>query len=163
MPSGNRLVVTLALLIGLVAGLSKMRPAGLAEVGQDWWNLPALLREQEEGQRKLAELERMHQNIRQRMEGKERITEELIGGRKTLLQAAAEFQHLTESLPCSEADPAPFPGATMEEKYCRQVIRWVRGYNPNTSYLEELGDRLECELTAKLARPAGLAFPKASD
>jgi len=165
MTSGNRFVVNFALFIALVASLGQLRQAGLAEAGLDWWNLPDLLREQEVIQSKLAELDRQRENFLRRHAGKKRIIEELIAGRKTLLQAAAAFQHLAESLPVLSGEPLPFPGATLEEKYGRQVIMWVRLHDTQEydSYLEDLIERLERELAEHVASLGGPQSPKGSN
>jgi hypothetical protein len=162
MTFGNRFVMSLALCIAFVTGLNQLRQAGLAEAGLDWWNLPDLLRQYEEDRRKIAELNRQSEIFLQRFAGKERIIKDLITGRKTLLQAAAAFQNLAESLPVPMVEQLPFPGVTQEEKYCRQVIQWIRIpiTHETDSYIEDLIERLERELAEHLGRLEGPESPE---
>jgi hypothetical protein len=67
-----------------------------------------------------------------RMETKRRLAEEVIDGRRTLLEAAAAYRALdAEWTPCPGIiAPAPPPGVPEGEYYCRMVIDWVKGEAP---------------------------------
>jgi hypothetical protein len=68
-----------------------------------------------------------------RLRAKDRIAQEVIGGRRTLLEAAALFGVLNGAPPrltnlsCLEAVAVcrPIPGRTADEQLCRQVVAWT--------------------------------------
>jgi hypothetical protein len=91
-----------------------------------------------------------------RVEAKVEIAQKLIDGRMTLLAAAAAF--------CAQAHQPPafdwgrfrarYPGATDEERHCREVITWVRLHlercDPCLALV--IPDQLEAQLAELLRR-----------
>jgi hypothetical protein len=96
-----------------------------------------------------------------RLDNQNQLLRELVAGRISFLQTAACFQYLNENPPEDKPTPLPFPGSTAEQKTCRQVIHWVKGYMENHPEIrdEALLERLDQELAQLLARPQGVQFP----
>jgi hypothetical protein len=87
--------------------------------------------------------------IRQRLLHKKELAREVIAGRLTLLQAAARFRDLDRQPPRFywSAFQVGYPGATDEERHCREVIRYVRmGLLDQPAKRTDLADHLETEL-----------------
>jgi hypothetical protein len=86
-----------------------------------------------------------------RLAAKGQATEEVIAGRRSLLDAAAEFRRW-DALPprqTPETGPLEIAGDGPEERYCRCVIWWVH-YQAPPERADELTRRLEDELDARL-------------
>jgi hypothetical protein len=81
-----------------------------------------------EGERLGKELERETRTVIAHVKEKYRVIEELLLGRLTLLEAAALFRALDQSLRSFnwEQFRLGYPGDSDEERHCREVIRWVR-------------------------------------
>jgi len=89
------------------------------------------------------------------MEAKNTVIHQLIDGRHTLLEAAAWFRYI------NEATGAPEPivmseeeSQSVEERYCRQVIRWAAAAQEAESpgRAGTIKQKLEAELDATLQR-----------
>jgi hypothetical protein len=115
-----------------------------------------------EGEREReARLERQLQVVRWRGEAKARVVRRLLAGGLTLPQAAAQFGWLNErpaDYPCP--DGHLWPGASREEKLCRQVVSWARELAPDEEEGVETVARFEREVDALLARPGGVRLPR---
>jgi hypothetical protein len=76
---------------------------------------------------RLAELEEKLQVFVQRVKRKQRVTDELVAGRLTLLEAAALFRALDLATPAINWDifRASTPGNSDDERHCHEVIDWV--------------------------------------
>ena len=100
--------------------------------------------------------------ITARMTAKFRVADEVIGGRRSLLQAAAAFRDLDERWPRT-ADPySGYPNAASEaEVYCLKVIGYVDAEAP-PDRAAELTRRLHAELDAML-RNGTLHLPDPDD
>jgi hypothetical protein len=90
---------------------------------------------------------------------KRQVTEELLAGRITLPRAAARFRDINAA-PGAAGRPLEgnVPGATEEERLCRQVISWAAAQaelprQPGSGLPTR--DRLEAELNALLQRNHG--------
>lgn len=94
------------------------------------------------------DLERQRQVALRRMQARLQIVEELAAGRMDLLEAAGRFRDLNETLPefSREVLHRYFPGASEEERYCRQVLAWV------DSELTHRDARLASATTGRLER-----------
>jgi hypothetical protein len=99
----------------------------------------------------------------QRTRAKGRVIDQLANGRMGLFEAAAWFRWLNENPPDCLGEPIKgWPGASPEEKLCRQVISAVRIVNRRVgadSQANELAERLEMELADALARKGGVVLP----
>jgi hypothetical protein len=142
--------------------LALLSVALLALAGVGMWGWPARrhLPERPEEARQ-AQLERRSQAIRQRLEAKAEVVRRLLASRLTLLEAAALFGHLNEqpaAWPC--LDNLRWPGASREEKLCRQVVDWAISLAPEEGgRAVEAAGRLEAELAALLARGEPIRLP----
>jgi hypothetical protein len=98
-----------------------------------------------------------------RVKAKARVVEQVAAGRIDLFEAAAWFRYFNETPPDCPAEPIPaWPGATPEEKLCREVIANVRKDTHDLgseSRAEALAAQLERELTDVLARSGGVVLP----
>jgi hypothetical protein len=76
---------------------------------------------------RLAQLEQRVQAVAQRLKRKQRVTDELMAGRLTLLQAAALFRALDHAPPPFNWDifRSSRPGISDDERHCHLVIAWV--------------------------------------
>jgi hypothetical protein len=107
------------------------------------------------------QLEQQSRTIVQRLEAKEEVVRRLLAGRLTLLEAAALFGHLNEE-PAAWPfqDNLRWPGASREEKLCRQVLDWaIPLAREEGGRAVEAADRLEAELAALLARGGVIRLP----
>jgi hypothetical protein len=98
-----------------------------------------------------------------RLTAKERATDDVIAGRRSLLEAAAAFREW-DALPprlTPETGPAERSGDGPEERYCRSVIWWVR-YQAPREQAADLTRRLEEELEERL-RDGSLQLPSPTD
>jgi hypothetical protein len=164
MTSGFRLVLSVGLVLALFATANQLKPAWLGDVGLDWRGAVDAYRQIGEAREKEAEMDRQIEAVSRRMHIKHQITRDLIAGRRSLLEAAAWFCHAGKVLPGLIPDPLPFPGATPEEKYCRQVLCWVRTVLAQEAgcYPRGRAEQLGRELEEHLARPGGLRLPPIS-
>jgi hypothetical protein len=93
--------------------------------------------------------------IRHRLEAKDNLGLEVACGRLTLVEAAARFRDLDEQPPrfSWEDFRRSHPGATEEERYCREVIKFVgRMLEARGVTDSPIVSRLEQELQAHLER-----------
>ncbi|HMC89155.1 MAG TPA: hypothetical protein VKI17_06390 [Gemmataceae bacterium] len=94
---------------------------------------------------------------------KERITENVISGRMTLLQGAARFQGVYARRPQNPfcvAKVQLFPGASEGERLCRQIIQWVKMRLEKDPSRDQVVARLTTELHAHLARQGCICLPE---
>jgi hypothetical protein len=106
MSAGLRLVLAIGLVAALAGGLLV-----LGELGEE--------------PRKGDELARHGEHLLRHINAKSEVVAELLGGRLTLLQAAARFRDLEETPPDRLAVPRLPGGAADGERHCRAVMRWV--------------------------------------
>jgi hypothetical protein len=95
-----------------------------------------------------AEVARKVGALDRRIAEKDRLAAEVVGGRLTLLEAAARFRRLNHDDPPAVPLDVYYPGDSEEERLCRQVIAYVgarlRGCDPDVAggllapYEEEL-------------------------
>jgi hypothetical protein len=143
-------LATLGLLQSLASDLGRCNLAGDLRRHADALELAEILGE-------------THHVVWQRLEHKLQVTDDVIMGRVSLTQAAALFRSLDQSHRCHILECCPqYPGSTMEERYCRQVIAWVRQGSglPTRPDRAGLAQRLERELDHRLACPQKLLLPE---
>jgi hypothetical protein len=112
----------------------------------------------EEGEKK----DRLSEKLKRQIQTKTAVTDRLMKGQTDLLQAGSMFKLIHEKWPVARHRIVDFPGTTLEERACREVIHWVEltlRMNP------EKGDptqvkRLNAELDSYLAQPGGLRLPE---
>jgi len=101
--------------------------------------------------------------LAKRIAAKTRIIQLLHTGEMNLFQAAAWFRYLNTEGDSAQYFPNLLPGASVEEKMCRQVIHWLvcsrRGHSPDAE-LRAMQRRLEAELTAHMARHGKVVLPE---
>jgi len=87
---------------------------------------------------------------------KERIFQEVVAGRCTLVEAAMFFRVLEEANPTFNKRIFDYalPGKSIEEQFCREVISWVKA-REDAEQLHETRERLEAELDRLVADPKG--------
>jgi hypothetical protein len=138
----------------LVAGGSYACPRLSARLGlnlTEWLDVRQRL---EHERRRSETLARQGQLMWRILEAKFEIVEELRDGRLNLTEAAARFRDLKNP----EIDPHGtlfrllYKGQSNDERWCRQVIGFVRGGSSNEPSLSPVADRLEAELAQDLAR-----------
>ena len=153
-----RYAVSLLLLGVCSAALATFYPGWTTTAGLDVWNLPKLERELADNQRLSENLDWQEEIVRDRTVAKSHILQELLARRLTLTEAAARFRGLDhEPAECPERGPDYYAGRTEGERYCREVIQWVRAETmtwPPTRGEETLS-RLEAELNAYLSTHGG--------
>jgi hypothetical protein len=119
---------TVLLLAVPAAFFCLVRAGWMADLGLDFWSIPALLqqtRAAEERQEQLAEEGERIDAVTCR---KDEVVEELIAGRTSLRTAAAEFCRANPETPACAARQFrhQFPDASEQELVCRHVIHWAR-------------------------------------
>jgi hypothetical protein len=100
--------------------------------------------------------------VQRRILEKNRVAQELIDGRLTLVEAAAIFRRLNAMPPCSAGSLAHYcAGDSEAERLCRQVILWARTLAAGQSpYLADVtAARLEEELSRHMARHSTVILP----
>jgi hypothetical protein len=153
-----RMMSFVAVLGTVLIGLAQYRPAWAVQAGLDWWCLPELCEQVRRGEEELAAQEPHGRAMVERLRARGAVTNELRAGRLTLVQAAARFRSLNVYPPDSVPDLRRFlPGATDEERLCRQAIFWAEGSDPAMSPAarELTRRRLEAELNRLLAENNG--------
>jgi hypothetical protein len=137
-------------LAGLLTCSSYACPTLSAKVGlnlSEWVAMNVYL---EKEHRRGEILDHRAQRVHHSLEVKTRVMEDLRANRLTLLAAAARFRDLGGSAPGSYLAWSRLrnPSQTDEERWCRQVIQFLRGH----SVEGPLVDQFEAELAEHLAR-----------
>jgi hypothetical protein len=103
-------------------------PGLAAAVGLDLWNVPAALDAMEQAAESDRQIDELLLVAKMRLALKDEVAEDVVGGRLTLVQAAARFRRLDAGTPEDYwrgwRDTAR--GASDGERYCRQVLAHVR-------------------------------------
>jgi hypothetical protein len=151
MPTRPRsFAATLVATACLVAGAYAL-PRASARLGVDLWADPGDMRRLEQERSREAELLAELAGVRERYAVKRRLAGELLAGRLTVPQAGARFRAIDRARPDFKWDcfRARYPGATDDERHCRQAIdvaRDLAGATPD--HLRAL----EAEFEAMLVR-----------
>jgi hypothetical protein len=99
-------------------------------------------------------LDRRSQIVRRNLETKLLVVEDLRSGRLCLYEAADRFRDLTD--PGIEDYPGLlrliYPAQSDDERWCRQVIGFVRGASTHCPAMLSLAEQLEAQLTRDLSR-----------
>jgi hypothetical protein len=111
----------------------------------------------------IPQLESNLASVRQCMEAKEALVQEVLAGRMGLVDAARQFQQLDQG--CATFDQRQFrwiyPGDEDEERYCYQVLEYARTHATEEEAPTVIG-RLRLEFESCLGYPpADLSFPRA--
>jgi hypothetical protein len=144
-----RLLLCLGFAGGLLVSVGALAPDWLAELGLDPAALCDLLGAAERERFRGDDLVARDRYFLDNVEGKQRVTQEVLNNRMTLREAAARFQALNAACPEYDWDEFRriFPGKTDEERHCRQVLVSVRlKVEGDRSRGTILLDRLEAEL-----------------
>jgi proteasome lid subunit RPN8/RPN11 len=98
-----------------------------------------------------------------RIARKTEVTDRLLAGEITLLEAAACFRHINDNPPEYRCDfRLVMPGASDGEKACRQVISWVHAHTQERHGLSQadlVADYFERVLGEILAADRGVELP----
>jgi hypothetical protein len=100
------------------------------------------------------ELDQRFEVVRNRLEARNRIVDQVLAGRLTLLEAATQFRGLFESPEARATLRRRLPGVPYEQALCRQVIFDVRA-SLELGAVDAVGNvlaRLEAELAEHLNR-----------
>jgi hypothetical protein len=149
-----RLSVGAGLLCALLACGSYVYPTWSAWLGLNL--TPWLEAEQdlEQARRHRETLNEHTRLVKQDLEAKSRVIEDLRNDRLTLLEAAARFRDMGHS--CLDPDGALFrqsyAGQTDAERWCRKVIGYMRAVSPPHTDGASRADQLEAELSQRLAQ-----------
>lgn len=139
----------------LLFGLCALRPDWAARFGLDVWTMPELEDQTEQGRDRGARIDGHLRLVRATEEDRNRVDDELLCGRIGLLEAAARYRDLNASVPDNGRDQFPaFPGASDEERCCRQVIQRVgaRLRRDSPAEARRVTDALEAELNDHLRK-----------
>ena len=144
-----------------VGGVALARPSLAEDWGLDFWNVPHLRGEIAAARARDAELDLHAETIGRRMAVKNELTEALIDGRRTLFAVAARFRDLAADEPEKlAAIRTSYPGGTDDEKWCRNVIDYVRGRLAHDHPARaDAVSRLETELQAHLSEHGEIHLP----
>jgi hypothetical protein len=112
-----------------VAGISSARPSWAADLGLDFWNVPALKARLAEDHQLASKLSDRDDKVMRRIAVKETIIEDLVAGRIGLLDAAAEFRALNAGRHAYVVViRSLYPNMSDEERMCRNVISYVESF-----------------------------------
>jgi hypothetical protein len=137
----------------LVAGGSYACPRLNARLGlnmSEWLEVQQRL---EYERRRSETLARQEQRVWQILEAKFQMVEDVRAGRINLTEAAARFRDLRNPAidPQGMLFRLLYKGRSDDERWCRQVIGFVRGGSSTQRGLSSVADRLEAELAQDLA------------
>jgi hypothetical protein len=160
MRSLSRFGLAAALPLVLLTGIAYAHPTLVAGFVPGWWDESGAGPTLRDEQRREEELVRKDEVVVRRVAAKRRVVDEVIGGRLTLLEAAAWFRHFNnaDGARVRDGDFRGPPGRSEGERLCRQVLSWVHSdlqALPESHYRAVYG-RLEAELEAELARGHGM-------
>jgi hypothetical protein len=150
----SRMLWCSLLVLSVGAGLCLLRPGWLAAVGLDFGDVGATMSGYTDELERGRGLDEAREEILGRVKGRERVVQEAIDRRLTLVEAAARFRELDRADPSFLWDSFRVlrPGASDEERQCQSVIEWVSGMlvnDPGRARAESR--RLEEELQAVLS------------
>jgi hypothetical protein len=129
-----------------------------ARVGIDSWVVAQRDHQVEQGRRETIQTREAVCQVDQRVGRRGQVIDDLCGGRIGLLEAAARFRDLSAT-PAGGPDlRVCFPGDSEGERYCRQVIQWVRARAEGEP--SDLAVRLEEELDYYLNREGQIQLPR---
>jgi hypothetical protein len=155
-----RILSCIALLGTALLALSHYRPAWASRYGLDWWSLPEMHEQIRSGEQALLDKQADCEAVEARIAVKAEVIDALVAGRLTLAEAAARFRKLNASAGAPPtAVKGAFPGATEEERLCRQVISWTTCVGSYES-AHQTRERLEAELGRLLAQDGGIRLPE---
>jgi hypothetical protein len=125
----KRVGAVVASAVGTAIAILALAALG-ADVGLDVWNLPAYEDTLRRAEAKNQELDETASAVFARIWAKEAITEELLGGRCSLDEAAVRFRLEDEKLPGFDMNQfrAVYPGRDDDERYCVQVCTHARAW-----------------------------------
>lgn len=144
----RRVVAMSALFLLAPLALYAANPRWAAAVGLDVWNMPTLRAEVENQSERGRSLVAKDDDIRRRIEVKELLIADLIAGRTTLADVAAQFLALNRSEPgYMDTLRAIYPGESDEETAARTVMGFVspRLAGEPPARQAEVAGRLEAE------------------
>jgi hypothetical protein len=120
--------VALLLVAVLGAVLYAVRPACLAQLGLDVWELPALLEKLREGERTGEKYARELERIAVMERRKQAVVQELIAGRLALAEATWRFHQVDDGSDWVALKEFRYkhPGEGDDVLRCRLVIHWVK-------------------------------------
>jgi hypothetical protein len=132
-------------------------PAWVRSAGLDFWNLAEAERDAADAEQVGAEIESVDRIVQSRCAAKEIIIRDLLAERLTLMEAAAEFRRLHIAAPPAARSHQMVPARSEGERYCREVLQWVRSTMQDwpPTQLEPILARLEAELQAHMAEHDG--------
>jgi hypothetical protein len=119
----------------------------------DAWSSPWGDLAKEDGRSKA--LDQAWADTLRRMEEKPALARSLAGGRLTLLEAAARFRDLDRGASDFNVEEFrhTYPGASDDERHCREAIAWVREeVLPDAPQAEAIAQCLEAELQYHIDR-----------
>ena len=148
-------IVVVAIVVPVAAALTDHSWA--TSVGLDVLNVPALNDESASETEKMRDLDTESAEIRRRIEVKDAMIQNLIAGRTTLAEVAAQFLALDENRPTyMNVLRSNNPGATDEEKMARHVIDYTFPSLGKESLIQKAAVmvRLEAELHHLTSGPA---------
>ena len=162
--NATRLLTTLLVLVGCLAGVGYVQPNWAAVVGLDGDSYHQAEQVVENEPFRAEELQRRTEIITKRINAKYQLVQQLIHGKRNLFEVAAWFRYFNETPADCQDDYRTFwPGNSDGEKLCRQVILWTRTELERTapaSRAEEMGRQLERQLEEHLKEHGTVHLPE---
>src|SRR5262249_1899923 len=119
-----RYVLSFSAIAVVLIGVVHVQPSWASNVSIEWWSLCDLERTIEEQLRLTVELEAQQEQADRRAQTRRHIVAEVVADRMTLIEAAAEFRRLNQTLPSRIlAYQNAYSGKSEGEQLCRYVIR----------------------------------------
>jgi hypothetical protein len=147
--------------VSLLLSACALRPDWAGRLDIDYWSVPRLRRQIEQGQRVQAAGDDELRRIDERASGRERVAGDLRAGRIGLLEAAACFRDLGAGTDAVRYLHVFFAGDSDDERYCRQVIYWAHSCQrcESPEEADRLADALEQELNEYRRQEGGVRLP----
>ena len=156
-----RLVFMVVMLVAVALAATLQQPEWANDLGLDQWMQAILTSNARDAKEMAREFERRDRVIQKRIDAKDACIRELIAGRLTLFEAAAQFRRVNEEYPVM-AEVPDYVSESPDEQLCRQVIRWAQvtlRMQPS-SESAELIERLERDLRRRKQSSGVIVLPE---
>jgi hypothetical protein len=128
MSSAVRLLICVATVAGLLAGVLSLQPVSLAGLGADIRALPESLQKIAQAHQHQEELDDQQRVVSRQVTAKADVINELIDGQISLSEAVARFRALNEEDDSvAETVAMNYPAASRDASVCLQVLSWAEG------------------------------------
>ncbi len=126
MTRSARILVYCSLAVTTLGGIGYAYPELPYELGLDFWNEDELRHNIDQHHSTMERIQQQSRIVYNRIQIKERLTDQLLAGERTIFDVAEEFHQMNLMMPAYMTSiRATFPGKTDEEKMCWNVLGYA--------------------------------------